>query len=440
MFKNYFLIATRNLLRKKSYAIINISGLAIGIAACLLLFIVVKYELSYDKFQPNYNRIYHVAAKNKTSEGLSYGEGIPYPAYDALRAQFPDITTAAMFSNYNAQVAVLDPKNPNNFSDKKFIEELGIFFSDPNFFSVFQYKWLAGSAKILQSPNTAVLTKKMAEKYFGKWQSAIGGLLKLDNTATVKVEGVLDDLPANTDFPLGIIASYETMKEYPDTYYYTNDWGNITSSFQAFMLLPQNVSAASVNKRLIAFSNEHYNKDTKTQDRTYQFLQPLSDIHFNKQIGTFGDHITSKTTLWTLSLIGLFIILMACINFINLSTAQAVSRSKEVGIRKVLGSNKQQLFWQLIGETFIVVIIAVALAVVLAMLCLPYIKHIASIHEKLNLLNTSIILFLIAVTAVVTLLAGTYPSLVLSGFKPVLALKNKITSATVGGISLEEAW
>ena len=112
----------------------------------------------------------------------------------------------------------------------------------------------------------------MAEKYFGKWQSAMGGLLKLDNTATVKVEGVLDDVPANTDFPLGIIASYETMKEYPDTYGYTKDWGNITSSFQSFMLLPQNVSAESVNKRLIAFSNEHYNKDTKTRTGLINFF------------------------------------------------------------------------------------------------------------------------------------------------------------------------
>src|SRR5437868_12626126 len=143
------------------------------------------------------------------------------------------------------------------------------------------------------------------------------------------------------------------MKRYPDTYGYTDRWGSITSSFQAFMLLPQNVSAVAINKRLLSFSNEHYNTDKKDIFKTYQFLQPLSDIHFNTKIGSFGDHISSRTTLWTLSLIGVFIIIMACINFINLSTAQAVGRSKEVGIRKVLGSNKAQLFRQLLGETFI---------------------------------------------------------------------------------------
>ena len=436
MFKNFFKIALRNVTRNKMYAAINISGLAVGIAASLLLFIVVNYELSYDKFQPNYTRIYHIAAKIKSAEGNSYDEGMPYPAYDALRAQFPDVVTAAIFQNYNCQVAAFNTNNINGFSDKKFIEKNTVFFSDPNFFSVFQYKWLAGNAKILKDPNTAVITKNMAEKYFGNWQSAIGGLLKIDNTATVKVEGILDNIPQNTDFPIRVIASYETMKQYPDIYGYTTRWGSVTSSFQSFMLLPKNVSIESVNKRLLAFSNEHYNADKKDIFRTYNFLRPLSDIHFNTNLGNFGDHITSKTTLWTLSLIGVFIIIMACINFINLFTAQAVGRSKEVGIKKVLGVTRSQLFRQLMGETFIIVLTAVILATAIAFICLPYIKNIASIEEKLSLLNMPAILFLFVTIIIVTVLAGAYPSLILSGFKPALALKNKITSANVGGISL----
>jgi len=436
MIKNYFTSAWRNIRRNKAYAAINIIGLAVGIAACLVLFIVIRYELSYDRFQPDYTRIYHVAAKIKSAEGDGYGEGIPYPAYDALRTQFPDITTAAMFQNYNSQVTVLNTNDANSPSNKKFLEETSIFFSDPNFFSVFQYKWLAGSAQVLKDPNNAVLTKKFAEKYFGDWHNAMNKILKLDNTATVQVSGILDDVPLNTDFPLGVIASYETMKNYPDTYGYTDRWGSVTSSFQAFMLLPPNVSASSINKRLLAFSNEHYNADKKDIFKTYQFLQPLSDIHFDKQIGNFGDHITSRTTLWTLSLIGIFIIIMACINFINLSTAQAVGRSKEVGIKKVLGGTQGQLFRQLMGETFVIVVTAVVLALFIASTCLPFIKNIASIQERLRLLNTSTILFISLVTVIVTLLAGAYPSLVLSGFRPVLALKNKITSASIGGISL----
>src|ERR1051326_4945977 len=436
MIRNYFNIAWRNIKRNKVYAAINISGLAVGIAACLVLFIVIQYELSYDKFQPNYKHIYHVAAKIKSSEGDGFGEGIPYPAYDALRTQFPDVVTGAMFQNYNSQVTILNSNDVNSASNKKFLEEKGIFFSDPHFFSIFKYKWLAGSAQVLKNPNTAVITKKMAEKYFGGWRDAMNKILKLDNIATVQVGGILDDIPQNTDFPLGLVASYETMKEYPDTYGYTDRWGSITSSFQAFMLLPPNVAASSINKRLLAFSNEHYNADNKDIFKTYQFLQPLSDIHFNTRIGNLGDHVTSRTTLWTLSLIGLFIIIMACINFINLSTAQAMGRAKEVGVKKVLGGTKIQLFRQLMGETCVIVLTAVLLAVLLASACLPYIKNIASIHEKLSLLTIPVALFIVIVTAVVTVLAGAYPSFILSGFRPAVALKNKITDANIGGISL----
>jgi len=436
MIRNYFNIAWRNIKRNKIYAAINISGLSVGIAACLVLFTVIQYELSYDRFQPNYKNIYHVAAKLKSAEGEGYGEGIPYPAYDALRTQFPDVVTGAMFYNNNGQVTVLNTDDVNSPSNKKFLEETGIFFSDPNFFSIFQYKWLAGSAGVLKNPNTAVITKKMAEKYFGSWQEAMNKIVRLDNTATVQVRGILDDIPQNTDFPLAVIASYETMKKHPDTYGYTEKWGNVTSNFQAFMLLPPNVSASSINKRLLAFSNEHYNADNKDIFKTYQFLQPLSDIHFNKQISNFGDHATSRATLWTLSLIGIFIIIMACINFINLSTVQAVRRSKEVGIKKVLGGTRIELFRQLMGETFIIAITATVLAAIIAGICLPYVKNIASIQEKLKLMNTSTILFMAFVAGIVTILAGAYPSIILSGFKPVLALKNKITSASIGGISI----
>jgi putative ABC transport system permease protein len=435
MLLNYIRIAWRNVTKHKTYAAINIGGLAVGIAACIILFTVVKYELSFDTFQPNYKRIYHVAREIHKSDGVSYGEGLPYPMYDALRVGFPNLVTAALFEAYDGQVTVLDANDPNSFSNKKFIEPLGNFFTDPNFFSVFQYKWLAGSPTVLKDPDVTVLTRKRAEKYFGRWQSAIGRLLKIDNTATVKVAGIIEDIPSNTDFPLGLISSYETMKKYPPIYGYSTGWST-TSNFQAFMLLPENVSAKAINDELIRFSKDKYNTNRNTKSSIFHFLRPLSKVHFDKDLSNFGDHTISKNTLWTLSLIGVFIIIMACINFINLSTAQAVSRSKEVGIRKVLGSNRVQLFWQMIGETAIIVCSAVILAVALAITCMPYIKHIASIQEKMSLLNVSSIVFIAVITVAVTLLAGIYPSLILSGFKPVLALKNKITSASIGGISL----
>lgn len=433
MIKNYFKIAIRNLKRHKAFSFINIAGLAIGIAACLLLFTVVKYELSYDKFQPNYKNIYRIVTEDKNADGATYNPGIPFPALEALRTDIPEITTGVLMANFGSQVTV-PAEGKGAVADKKFIESVGFFFADPQFFKIFNYTWLSGSPGVLKEPNVTVLTKKIATKYFGDWKNAMGRLLKLDNAITVKVAGILDDVKTNSDFPLAIVTSYETAKSSNGVYFYSTFWGATTSNFQLFSLLPKNISADKINNQLLAFSKKNYGKRTRTV-RT-NFLQPLSDLHFDKRFEIFGDHITNKSTIWTLSLIGLFIIIMACINFINLSTAQAVGRSKEIGIRKVLGSNRKQLFAQVMGETALIVAASVILALGLAALCLPYIKHIASITESIGLLNLQTVGFLLLLVLLVTLFAGLYPAMILSGFKPTLALKNKITSANVGGISL----
>jgi putative ABC transport system permease protein len=431
MLKAYLKIAWRNITKRKGYSLINIGGLAVGIAACLLLFTVIRYELSYDSFQPNYKQIYRIVLRDDFADGVEYTPGIPFPALEAARTTFPQFTTAALFASYGSQVTVLES---NSSASKKFIEETGVFFCDPQFLQVFNYAWLAGSPAVLNEPNTTVLTQKIANKYFGNWQDAVGRFLKLDNVATVKVAGIIKDPPANSDFPFGVVSSFATVKAYAKTYGYSTDWGNTTSNFQLYMLLPEHVSPGKINTQLVQFSKQNYQAE-KTSKRT-NFLQPLSELHFDSRFGNFGDHTISKSTLLTLSLIGMFIVIMACINFINLSTAQAVGRSKEVGIRKVLGSNRLQLFRQVMGETFFILVIAMILAVIVAAICLPYIKHIASIKEQLNLFTWQTMLFLLALGVAVTFLAGLYPSLILSGLKPALALKNKITSATVGRTSL----
>jgi predicted permease len=434
MFLNYFKTAWRNLSKNKAYAVINISGLAVGMAACILLFIVVDYELSYDRFQPHYKNIYHVVTTNKNRDGLEYTGGIPFPALEALRTEFPQIISGVVYSNNGSQVAI-PGNNGNEGSNKKFIELTGMFFADPQFFDIFHYQWLVNGPAVLKDPDVCVLTKKMAEKYFGDWHQAVGKVLKLDNIADLKVAGILNDGPANTDFPLAFVTSYETIKKFPDAYGYTPTWGRTTSSNQIFMLLPPGESATKINAQLKQFGKKYYTHEKPGTTR-YNFLQPLSDNHFNVQIGNLGDHVSSKSMLLTLSLIGAFIIIMACINFINLSTAQAVNRSKEIGIRKVLGSHRGNLFWQMMGETALVVCLSVVLATIIAEICLPYIKHIDSIKEPLNILTSKTIAFILLIAGAVTLFAGFYPSLILSGFSPILAIKNKITSATVGGISL----
>ncbi len=435
MLRNYLRSAFRNLLRNKRSSIINISGLAIGIASCLLIFLVVRYEGNYDRNQPRFNRIFHVATFDTRPGGLEYTSGTPYPARETFQAMFPDLIVGVLNSG-GSQLAVMSPDG-TTVTEKRFIETDPIFFADSNFFRIFSVSWLAGNYSVLGQPNTIVLAKTTAEKYFGSVSAAMGGLLKMDNLNTVRVSGIISDPPVHSDFPLKMIASYKTMQT-SSFYGYDPEWGSTSSAHQLFVLLPEHVSPAAVNAQLRKYSLEKY-KDLRAGNMRTFFIRPLSEVHSDTRYSNFGDHITSKSTLWTLTLIAAFILVMACINFINLSTVQAVNRSKEIGVRKVLGSRRKDLFWQLLGETAIVVLFSLLVAVGLAWLSLPFIKNIASISEPLHIVGRESALFLLAVLISVTVMAGIYPAVIVSGFRPILALKNKINSASVGGISLRRS-
>ena len=387
----YFKIALRNIIRHKAYAAINITGLAIGIAASLLLFLVIRYELSYDRFQPNFDQIYHVVTSEKTAEEDNINPGVPVPTLEVFRLKFPQAKTAGIFSSYGSQFTILGNDSSSINIKGKYLEETGVFFAEPEFFEVFNYTWLQGSPDVLAAPNTVVLSKSVAEKYFGNWQNAIGQFIKMDNHATLMVKGVIENTPFNSDFPLRIVSSYLTLKQNPAQYFYHPDWNNLSSSFQLYMRLPENVSATTViDNQLLTFSREQYKNNQNTAVRTH-FLRPLSEIHFDNRTENLGDHVTSKPTLWTLSLIGIMIIIMASINFINLSTAQAISRSKEVGLRKVLGGNRLQLMGQMMGETAVIVFIALLIGITIAFLCVPYLDQFINLPEKLSLFNRPVL-------------------------------------------------
>jgi putative ABC transport system permease protein len=438
MLKSYFKIAWRNIVRHKGYAAINISGLTVGIAACLLIFMVIRYETSFDTFRPNFKNIYHVVTKQQSEMGYSFNPGIQIPATEALRLDFPQAKVAAINSSYGSQITVPVNAAGGGVADKKFLENTGVLFMEPQFFDIFKSDWLAGNPSVLGEPNMVVIDKSSAIKYFGDWKAAMGRTLKMDNLISLKVGGVIEDSKPNTDLPLKVLVSFPTWKKYPKDYYYHPDWHNLSSNHQVFMQLPPDESADKINDQLKTFYLRH--SGIKGKSTKINFLQPLADMHFDTRFGnTLGDHMTNKTTLKTLSFIGVLIILMASINFINLSTAQSVGRSKEVGIRKVMGSSRAQLIAQVMGETTIIVGGAVTLSVLVAKLLLPYLKNVASVPDAMNLLDTGSILFLISVMVSVILLAGIYPALVVSGFKPVLALKNKITAASIGGIPLRRA-
>lgn len=437
MIKNYFRIAIRNLARHKSYSIINITGLAIGIAACLLIFVVVQYELSYDRFQKNNKRIYRIVSTQQQSDGnINNNPGVPDPAYEAFKNDFPQFEKIVpLVSSNQNQVTVLgnDP-NTNIATAKKIIEPGNLVFTYPEYFDLFNATFLAGNAVSLAKPGNIVFDKELAVKYFGDWKKAMGQFVKIDNQILAQVTGVIEKAPLNTDFLIPIFLSYENVKQFPDSYGYSKEWGSLSSNHQLYVLLPEKADINSIRAQMPDFVKKYYNDDPKSKKE--HLLQPLQEMHFDFRFETLGDHRTSKTVLWTLSLIGILIIVMASINFVNLSTAQAIGRSKEVGIRKVLGSRRNQLIAQIMGETFLIVVFSLLLAIGIAKLALPYLTNVASVPVGIPLFNSGTILFLLGVLIAVTLLSGIYPALIVSGFRPILALKSKINSANVGGISL----
>ena len=432
MFKNYLKTAFRNLQRNKSYALINVLGLAVGIAASLLIFLVIQFQSSFDNFHKKRDSIYRVASKFATQDGFDYSGGVSFPVAPALRLEFPQLKEVAAIYRKGGQITIDD----ENTQQKKLHED-NFFYAEPQFFKMFDFGWLAGTPETcLKDPNSVVLTQSTAEKYFGNWKKAIGKTIKYENKTLYKVTGILKNVPANTDFPLSIVAGYTAIQ---NTYTKNNlnDWVSTFGGAYTFVVLPPELSVPKFNGQLTALAKRHkpaeYLKDAFV-------AQPITELHYDNRFGNYTRHTFSHSLIRALALIGVFLILIACVNFVNLATAQAVNRSREVGVRKVLGGNRSQLAWQFLGETALITTAAAIIAVIMAESTLPLLNRLLETKMTMNLgSNAWLILFVVSVAIVVTFLSGLYPAIVLSGFNPATALKTTITSKMVGGISLRRA-
>jgi ABC-type transport system, involved in lipoprotein release, permease component len=429
MFKNYFKTAIRNLTRNKTYTAINVFGLAIGVAVCLIIFLVIRFETSFDTFHKKKDRIYRVISEFHDANGVNTNSGVPFPLPKTLRADFPQLEkVSAIYSPGEVQTEVLDSDGQIS---KKLKEKTGAFFTEPDFFAIFDFKWLTGSPSSLADPNTAALSKTTAEKYFGDWKMAIGKTLKMDNRWDLKIIGILEDVPANTDFQFKIVASFKTLKAAAST-----DWVTVSSSMGCYFLLPGNVSPEKIESLLPSFIKK-YKPAEYVKDGA--LIQPLSKVHYDAETGNFLRRTISKELINALMFIAAFILIIACVNFINLSTAQAVNRSKEVGIRKVLGSGRSQLRLQFLSETTIIVLAAVVFSILIVLISLPPIKKILDLPLSNNFLgDPAIFLFLLFLIPLVVFLSGFYPSLILSKFNPVTALKSKAAARSTKGITLRK--
>lgn len=429
MIKNYLKTTLRSLARRKVNSIVNISGLAVGFSAFLLIFLVVQYERSFDNFHSKKESIYRVVrvGKNPNNNG-DYRTGVPIPVGTSLRADFPQLANVASIAgDWNVQVLV--PGADGSIA-KKFTEGNGLFFAEPEFFKMFDFGLALGNINdALNTPNTAILTKETASKYLGDWKTAVGKTLKMDGQ-NIKITGILNKIPANTDFPLKGVLSYQTLAHYTSL----TNWGSINDADYCFIQLADNQTKQQFDRLLHGYAGKHTTADNVGYNL---ILQPLSEMHSDMRLTNFNGHIFSDDLSFALMAIGIFLLVIACVNFINLTTAQAINRAKEVGVRKVLGGNRLQLMMQFFGETGITCVLALAVAMCIVYICLPALNNLLNIHIAVSILyNGEVLLFIVLALIMMTIVSGFYPALVLSGFKSITVLKGAAGDDHKKGISL----
>ena len=428
MFKSYLTMAWRILVRNKIYTLVNVLGLALGVCACVVIYLITSYEFSFDTFHQDRDRIYCVDAGVAGGRGdNSHWNAVPGPMPAAMRREMTGFETVAAFQHYSAKVRI--PGGPNG-KPKQFDDGGRIAIAEPQYFDIFRYRWLSGNATAsLGRPNTVVLTASKAKEYFGDLtvDKMIGRAIYYEDSLMVTVTGVVADWTVNSDFNFSQWISYATIRntflknELP-----LEDWFQLNHSSQVMVKLAKGVDPSRVDSQFTAFAKRHLDP----QPGFAVLLKPLSGIHFHREYGGEGNK-ASLPVLYTLMGVAGFILILAFINFVNLSTAQSMQRSREVGIRKVLGGGKRGIALQFFTETLLLTVAAVVLAVLLVGPVLSLFADLIREGVHFRLTDTSTLFFLFLVTVVTTLVAGFYPARVLAGYLPALTLKG--TAAAEGG-------
>jgi len=441
MLKNYFKISLRNIWKNKVFSAINIIGLSIGISAALVIFLIVQYDFSFDKFEKDGDRIYRVVTNLKFAGEPFLTPGVPSPLPIAVRSEVTGLDATVGFQGFNGDATVTIPANDSK-KPATFKKQSHIVFADHHYFNLLPYQWITGNLNALAQPYQVVLTEERAQAYFPHQplNSIVGKQVYYNDSIKTTVAGIVKSLDQHTDF---IFKEFISLATIPATGLKNNygweNWGGINGSSQLFVKLAKGTKAAVVEARLKGLIKK-YNKDSnKDAKNTEEFkLQPLSDLHFNGAYGTFGDHTANKPTLYGLLAVAAFLLVLGCINFINLTTAQAIQRAKEIGIRKTMGSSRRQLILQFLSETFFITLLATLVAITATPLLLKIFADFIPSQLHFSLLQQpGIILFLICLILVVSFLSGFYPALVLSSYNPVLVLKNQAFS---GASATRRSW
>ncbi len=422
MLRNYIKIAWRNLLKNKGYSSINILGLAIGLACCLLIVLYIQDELSFDHYHEKKDRIYRVVHDWKEKNGMEthqvWGNA---PVGAALKADFPEIEKVVQFSG---QISILLKQG-----DKAFQEE-HVFCMDSTAFDVFSWKFIAGNPqKALTAPYSIVLTKTTAEKYFGD-TNPIGQTLEGGDTGgraapgTYTVTAVIEDIPPNSHFSFDALLSMSSFRQsWSDVF---DQWGYV--DFYTYVLLPENYAIRKLEKQVPDFVKRHQ----ASQDGKYSFhFESLLDIYLGSKAGRQPGPLGSMQNIYIFAIIGFFILCIACVNFMNLATSRSMERAKEVGVRKVVGASRKNLIVQFMSESLLLVLVASMLAVALVICLLPFMEMFAGKRFNFtSLFNTKTVSLFLGIVFMTSLVAASYPAFVLASFKPVKVFKGSSNSTS----------
>jgi putative ABC transport system permease protein len=419
MFNNYLKIALRNIFKHKGYSLINIIGLAIGMACCLLILLYVQDELSYDHYHENADRIYRVIEEVRLEGVGEESSSMPFPTGDTLPLEYPDAVEASV-RFFNFQLPSMSVQYGT--SDEKLFNEPRFFFADSAVFEVFSFEMIKGDPKkALEEPNTIVITEAMAEKYF-EGEDPIGKTLRWQNGVNLNVTGVLKNIPRNSHFQFDFLGSFATLRRLfggnlPQGWYWNPCW--------TYILLKDGSSPDALQAQFPALVQKYFPDSIK--DKVVIKLQPLKDIHLFSHLDYEINPNSDISYIYIFSAIAVFVLLIACINFMNLATARSANRGREVGMRKVLGAYRMQLIKQFLGESMILCVIAAVLSVLIVEIVLPAFNAFSGkVLSTEYFTDGRLLAGLFLITLTVGILSGIYPAFFLSGYDPVNVMKGAL--------------
>jgi putative ABC transport system permease protein len=416
MFENYLKTTLRNFWRYRGYTLINLSGLVIGIATCIIIFTYISYEMSYDKFHNEHDNVYRVAVKGRFAEDFfNVAVSMP-PLAGELKLKYPEVVSYTRIdkSDENIFLAV---------DDNRFYVD-GLYFVDTSFLEVFTFEMVQGDpATALAEPNSLVLTETIAAKYFGN-ENPMGKMLRLNDQQSLKVTGILQDPPGNSHLKFTMLGSLSTLINGPQGRHY-DDWGSLF--LHSYIRLQPGTDAASFGEKISKVVKEAFGEAADEYNiEMIPYLQPVSGIHLHSNLMAELEPNSDISYIYIFSAVAIFILVIACINFMNLSTARSSKRSREVGMRKVAGATRRQLVWQFLGESLLLSVICMALAFVAVEALLPFFNNLTGLELEPYFHRPFTILVILALAIFVGFFAGTYPALVLSSFKPIRAIKGEL--------------